>query len=264
MLSGGESRVVLVRPQAAMALRRAQPRLSQIYSVVRDSGLPNYRECRRRVPIGLNIAEWRRSEHLLSDGSLVDMLAFGFPVGYEEGSRPAEGCSNHWSALSVDIVHSVQKVGLGAMVGPFKQSPFEGWDRQNPLMTRPKRDSQRRRVILDLSYPQGSSVNSGEPVGVLDGAGFKIKLPNPWDLAEAIRQQGRGALIYKVDLIRAYCQLQSCPLDWPLLVIAWEGELYVDVAVPFGLRHGASACQRTTEAVAELLAKEIGALVFLI
>ena len=35
--------------------------------------------------------------------------------------------------------------------------------------------------------------------------------------------------------------------------------MFVDVAVPFGLRHGASACQRTTEAVADVVAAEVGA-----
>ena len=35
--------------------------------------------------------------------------------------------------------------------------------------------------------------------------------------------------------------------------------MFVDVVVPFGLRHGASACQRTTEAVADVVAAEVGA-----
>ena len=260
-----KSRVALARPRASAALRGAYPEFASIYTAVCESQMPNYRGRRLRVPSKLNIDEWRRSEHLLSDSTLVDMLAFGFPAGYESDVKPKEGCQNHGSALrhQSDIVQFIHKeVELGAMLGPFKQTPFVDWDRRNPMMTCPKRDSTRRRVILDLSYPHGQSVNSGVPSGWLDGAEFKMRLPNPWDLAEAIRQQGRGALIYKVDLSRAYRQLRSCPLDWPLLSVAWEEELLVDVAVPFGLRHGASACQRTTEAVAELVRQEVDARVF--
>ena len=40
-----------------------------------------------------------------------------------------------------------------------------------------------------------------------------------------------------------------------MLGISWQDRAYADVSVPFGLRHGASACQRTTEAVS-ILAKE--------
>ena len=57
----------------------------------------------------------------------------------------------------------------------------------------------------------------------------------------------------------AYRQLRSRPLDWPLLGIAWGQNFYIDRAIPFGLRHGASACQRTTEAVAEIAAHDVGA-----
>ena len=41
--------------------------------------------------------------------------------------------------------------------------------------------------------------------------------------------------------------------------MGWEGEYFVDVAVPFGLRHGASACQRTMETVLEVVADLVGA-----
>ena len=104
----------------------------------------------------------------------------------------------------------------------------------------------------------GHSINSCIPAGRLDRASFKLRLPNPWDLAESI-QCGRGALLYKADLSRAYRQLRSCPRDWPLLMIKWKYEVFVDVAVPFGLRRGASACQRTMEAVAEMVKEEVGA-----
>ena len=43
-----------------------------------------------------------------------------------------------------------------------------------------------------------------------------------------------------------------CPMDWPLLGIAWDGTYYFDMAVPFGIRWGAMYMQRTTSAVTSL------------
>ena len=127
------------------------------------------------------------------------------------------------------------------------------------MMTRPQKGSTARRVIVDLSMPQGASVNSGIPKNSLDGDPFKLRLPNPATLADKILQYGKGCLLYKVDLSRAYRQLRTDPLDWPFLMLHWEDQFYLDISIPFGLRHGASACQKTTEAVSAIAKEEVGA-----
>ena len=258
----GAGKMRLQRPRAGEQLRRQFPGWARVYSQVRESATPNYRGVKIPLESGLNIEAWRKRAHLISDGSLIDMLQYGFPVGFEGEVRPKESLPNHGSAVKFpgDIRRFIDKeCTLKAMIGPFKQAPFPGWDRVNPLMSRPKRDSVERRVILDLSYPEGQSVNSSIPGNKLDQAEFKMRLPNPWDLARGIMAVGKGARLYKVDLSLAYRQLRTCPLDWPLLTVRWDEETFIDTAVPFGLRHGASACQRTTEAVSEVVAAEVGA-----
>ena len=252
------------RPRASREFSRTNPDLARIYNTVAASGVPNYRGARIPLSHGLNVAEWRRCEHLLDDKSLVDMLAFGFPVGYQASEPPALGVRNHSSAVRNPLhVHKYLQVERShqAIAGPFRAPPFRPWFRTNPVMTRPKRDSTDFRVILDMSYPPGDGVNAYIPASALDGAEFKLRLPSPLDLAYRMRQCGRGCLLFKADLSRAYRQLRSDPLDWPLLGIHWDEEDYVDVSVPFGLRHGASACQRTTEAVARVVKEESGAIV---
>ena len=98
------------------------------------------------------------------------------------------------------------RVGTWCHVGPIRFSPF-------PTMMRPKRDSDKLRVILDLSYPLGRSVNSSIPVDALDGAQFKLRLPAPSALAVSIRSLGPGCDMFRVDLSRDYRQLRSDPLD---------------------------------------------------
>ena len=245
----------LARPTASEAWDTVDPGLAEIYTQVTAHGVPNYRGARVRVPSALNIAAWREREGDLADPSLVDCLEYGFPIGFNGSQPPVSDIPNHSSAranpaqvrkyLSTEAEHL-------AIAGPFTAKPFSPWYRTNPLMTRPKRDSPDLRVILDLSFPKGEGVNSAIPVYALDGAEFKLRLPIPLDLANRIRKLGRGCLLFKVDLSRAYRQLRSDPFDWPFLGVQWDSEYFVDTAVPFGLRHGASACQRTTEAVVSL------------
>ena len=183
------------------------------------------------------------------------MLEFGFPVGYMGNQPPDTKATNHSSATNFPShVDKFIRTELEhkAIMGPFENSPFTPWYRTNPLMTRPKRDSQDRRVILDLSYPEGASVNAQIPCQSLLNATFKLRLPTPKQLADRIITLGPGCHLFKIDLSRAYRQLRSDPRDWPFLGISWAGGRYVDAAIPFGLRHGASACQRTSEAVSTI------------
>ena len=195
------------------------------------------------------------------DHQLVDFLDFGFPTGFLGLDIPTLHVPNHSSALGqpAAVNEYIQaEVGFQALAGPFHSAPFD-WCRVNPMMTRPKRDSHKLRVVLDLSFPDMLSVNSQIPRGSLDDAPFKVRLPTPTDFAAIISDLGPNCALYKIDLSRAYRQLRSDPLDWPLLGITWGGEWFVDVAIPFGLRHGASACQRVTETVIEMVQYDVQA-----
>ena len=43
------------------------------------------------------------------------------------------------------------------------------------------------------------------------------------------------------------------PLDYPALGLTWDGKIYVDVALAFGFKEGASFCQYCTDAVTYLM-----------
>ena len=47
------------------------------------------------------------------------------------------------------------------LLGPFLENPFPDRTASSPLNSVPKNDSQECRVILDMSFPQASSVNDG-------------------------------------------------------------------------------------------------------
>ena len=61
-----------------------------------------------------------------------------------------------------------------------------------------KKDSNKRRIILDLSFPIGEGVNDGVLKKHFQGSPFTYKLPTVTDLADRLAEIGPGALIWKV------------------------------------------------------------------
>ena len=98
------------------------------------------------------------------------------------------------------------------------------------------------RVVLYLSFPHGSSVNSGIPSDTYLGKPFTLQLPGVDALIHIIRLKGTGCHLFKKDLSRAYHQLHIDPRDLHLLGYRRQGYLYFDLAPPFGLRSSAMMC----------------------
>lgn len=224
----------------------------RIYDVVRSSGIPNYRCARIPLPHSLNMARWRSYLQDYHDTDLCDFLQYGWPMNYTLDTPPTPTSRNHRSAL--DHPFHVAKyidseIQYGALLGPFMGSPFHPSCQISPLMTREKKWSDKRRIILDLSWPPNASVNWGIPKDTYLGQPYKLRLPTVDDAVNMIRAHGQGCYLYSLDLERAYRQLRSDPLDWPLLGIQWDNDVYIDVSIPFGIRWGAMACSRTTSAI---------------
>ena len=56
------------------------------------------------------------------------------------------------------------------------------------------------------------------------------------DAATVILRLGRFTELAKLDIASAYCMVPVHPDDRPLLGMRWKGKLYMDSALPFGLR----------------------------
>ena len=91
-------------------------------------------------------------------------------------------------------------------MGPFVEPPVVPMH-VSPVMTRPKKDSDVRRIVVDLSWPRGYSVNDGIHKNDYLGSPINLKLPTVDYMAD-IRALGD---MYKLDLSRGYRQLR---LDW--------------------------------------------------
>lgn len=121
-------------------------------------------------------------------------------------------------------------------------------------MTRPKKGSTQRRVIVDLSFPDSLAVNAGINTAEYLRRDILYTLPTISDLIAKLQVERKGAVIWKADLAQAYRQLRADPIDAPLLCIQFQNKIYIDKCPPFGCRSSSAACQRVANALSFLMA----------
>ena len=87
------------------------------------------------------------------------------------------------------------------------------------------------RLIIDLSHPQGYSVNDGIPSSLCS-----IKYITIDDAINQILSLGKGTMMAKIDIKSAFRLLPVHPADRHLLMMNWNNSIYIDLCIPFGLR----------------------------
>ena len=234
--------------------------LKKIYDVVRESGLPNCMSARIPLPSGLNIERWVHYANRESDeAQLVDFLRYGFPLGYMGPPSDTTDIPNHSSAndypSQVGSFISTERQH-GALVGPFLAVPFTPWAHISPLMSRPKSDSSKRRIISDLTFPREQSVNAYIQKNNTLGEVRDHTLPTVAEFVEDLKQVGVGAFMFTMDVARAYKNFRVDPLDWPLMCIRWDQKVYVETAMPFGARSSSCNMQRVANFIVRVLNDE--------
>ena len=220
-----------------------------LYYHVRWSGVPNYLKVRHQVPSQLNCDKWDALLTDYHDTQLTDFLRYGWTVVYSRSSQTTLTANNHSSALrhagAVDKLIP-KELSKEALLGPFSSLPFTPCTQISPLMTRDKPGGSGNRVIIDLSFPNGASVNDGIVKGSGEGELPPYTLPSALDLAELMLCTERGCFMWKAYLERAYRQLRVDPLDYPL---RHKGTIYLDICPSFGCHSSGSSQQRVSNAV---------------
>ena len=149
----------------------------------------------------------------------MQLIEFGFPLDFNRNCPLRCEGKNHLSAVDYpsDVdAYIKEETEFNAILGPFHQNPIE---EGAPLMTRHKPNSDRRHVIIDLSWPQ-----------------FDLIFPSVDDITNKVKRLGRGALLYKVDVSRAFRHIKVDPGDYDLLGLEWNC-MYMDTYLKFGTRH---------------------------
>lgn len=231
--------------------------LAKIYERVKASGIPNALGVRQLIPSKLRIDEW---DNLFGDKpqfrELLDFIKYGFPMGYLGPESQYDQNYNHSSAeqFPAHIEKFLEnEISLGGVLGPFNAKPFSPWLHSSPLMSRPKKDSDNRRIIADLSFPKESSVNAFIRKNAVWGQTREHSLPTVNQLVDRLKMMGPNSYMSTIDISRAYKNFRSDPLDWPLLCGTWKQRYYCDITMPFGARASSYHMQSVANALVHVL-----------
>ena len=233
----------------------------RIAKTIRESGLPNYKQARIPIKSGLNIDAWKRHLCDYPDKKLLQYHQYGFPLSLKN-SHIFNNLSvkNHYSALAhpraVESYLEKEK-SEGAILGPIKNlggDPEHVHIHCSPLLTRPK-DIDKRRIILDLSFPNGQFLNDQVDREQFDNSKFLLKFPSIDDIVDEICRNNDDVTIAKIDVARAFRNLRVDPADALKFGIRWKDDAFIDVSDAFGWVHGSTAFQRCSDAVTFIMAR---------
>ena len=134
-----------------------------IHKSIVDTDTHNFLKAQIQIKSQLKPDAWDMYLEDYWDKQLPLLIRYGFPLDFNPASHLHHEEINHASAnlFEKDVVHYLQKeASFKAILGPVDAPPIPNLH-ISPFMTRPKPSSEHRRVIIDLSFPKGQSVNHG-------------------------------------------------------------------------------------------------------
>ena len=205
----------------------------------------------------LNINSWEKHLSNYWDKQLIFLIKYGFPLNFNPDITLNHTIINHKSAI--DHPQGIQayldeEQKFQAIRGPYTASPLENLH-VSPLMTRDKPGAKHRRVIVDLSYPQGHSVNAGVDVDSYLKSEFLLTLTSVDHITHQIQKLEKGCKIYKIDISRAFRHVKLDPDCYNLTGIHFNS-YFVDTYLAFGYRNGSAIIQRLTDAIRYIMTQK--------
>lgn len=232
---------------------------ARVFSKVKATGISNEKGAKLIIPTKLNIRLWEESAtgHI-DDHIVLSGVKHGFSLQYIGPPLREVDIDMHESGRKYQkhIQEYIDtEIAQGAMVGPLYTPPFTPWCRTSPIMSRPKGDSERRRIIIDLSYPPNENVNQWVVKGNYYGQLVNHTLPRIDDVVQFAATHGFRVALATIDIKRAYRNFPGCPLDYPLNVIRFDNKYYLDLAMPFGARTSSLYMQKAADLISRALLK---------
>lgn len=210
----------------------------------------------------LRIDEWTKLLQEHPDQQYVAFLlrgmTYGFRIGFNRAQKLRPSRCNLKSALEHPTVvknYLSQEALQQAVLGPFAQQDIKHLGiHVSKFGVIPKKHTPGKwRLIVDLSSPEKRSVNDG-----IDPTLCSLSYTRVEQVAQAVLELGPGTQLAKIDIKSAYRIIPVHPDDRPLLGMIWEDHVYVDAALPFGLRSAPKLFNAVADAL-EWIAKHLGA-----
>ena len=164
-------------------------------------------------------------------------------------SRNASGCFDYPAQITDAIAGWLSK---GFAAGPFSERELPEGVKVNGMMCRLK-PTGAVRVILNLSAPEGKSVNDG-----IDSDEFPTVMSSTGQWLECLNKAGKGCLMTKIDWSDAYKHIHVHPEDQDLQWFEWLGKFFVELCLVFGAASSPGIYDRLAKVVLGLAVKLSG------
>lgn len=225
--------------------------------MVRQSGVSNAEGLGIPLQTKLNIKFIEEMTKGSLHAQIIKYLKYGWPLGHKGFPIPEEPRRNHKGVRDFHDQtwqYLLQEKQKDRVFGPCEQKVFHGKNGISPLNSVPRKEGNKRRFILDLSFPKGSSINDGIDKDWYQGEPVDLKYPTVDDLVQLIysrkeSQPGKPVLLWKRDLKSCYRQFQLCPGSVHLVGYKFDNSYWYDRVLAMGSSSSAQICQKVTDMV---------------
>ena len=156
---------------------KSPPDIWQANKLIHESKVPNFLNCRIPMKTQWNPDKWCSYLSHYWDQQLPDLIQYGFPLDFNRDSKLISADINHTSAIEHEQhidQYIDEELKYGDLYGPFQHTPIPV--HVSPLMTRAKQNSDKRRTVVDLSWPKNASVNGAVQKKYLFGITFHTQI----------------------------------------------------------------------------------------
>ena len=186
---------------------------------------------------------------------LIDGFSKGFVIPSTIAANPAKfGYTNHKTVTeNIDLVQSKidHELSLGRIAGPFDNPPCDNFI-VSPLGLVPKKTQGEFRLIHDLSFPKGDSVNSH-----IDPEFSSVQYEILDHCVEIIQSIGSNCLIAKADLQDAFRIIPVSESSYRFLGFVWNDKFYYDRCLPMGCSISCQTFERLSQALQWILINKL-------
>ncbi len=188
---------------------------------------------------------------------LVRGLQEGFRIGFRHGSASCHSASTNMQSADVHPVvisnFLRSEVAAGRVLGPVEPD-VAAQVQVNRFGLVPKGHQPGKwRLIVDLSFPRGHSVNDG-----IEPEMCTLHYTSVDEACKRVFARDRGTVLAKFDVEGAFRTVPVHPDDRRLLGMRWEGQIFVDKVLPFGLRSAPKLYNAVADALLWILENSDG------
>ena len=210
----------------------------------------------REVYTPLHLEQWIQELSGHPDSSfasyILEGIQRGFRIGFDRSLNLVSASTNlHCSNPDIVSDYLTREVALHRMWRCPTVVVPKGVH-LSPLGIIPKKNKPGKwRMIVDLSSPQGASINDG-----ISSEVASLQYTSIDHLAALVVAEGRGSYLVKADIQEAYRMVPVHSEDQHLLGVQWNGSVYIDKVLPFGLRSAPKIFSAVADALLWILNKK--------